>query len=314
MTGTNRKSKADGNIASWKFRLEDTINADPDAPKAGLKVIRVYLHSYGEDNPYPYAAMSTLMAKTGLTAPTIRATRDKLVELGYLVERGVSADGKAAGATMYELRNPREAYVQKLVEERLRTFRDEAKERMRSHRAKDAAADVTAKNFPNTDDDTEACVRKETFRMFGKKFSECYSKKFTPNTGNNSGDNTVGAAHAAPHEGKGSDNNIRGGGPLRGRPPTGDRDEYPAAEKNPNPAGSQKQDDERERVLQAFELVKRRLNILNDPKREFVSEFQAKLDAGEPLTEADMDRLWKVYDFAFPQDEAGLMAVTEIPF
>ena len=230
MTGTNRKSKADGNIASWKFRLEDTINADPDAPKAGLKVIRVYLHSYGEDNPYPYAAMSTLMAKTGLTAPTIRATRDKLVELGYLVERGVSADGKAAGATMYELRNPREAYVQKLVEERLRTFRDEAKERMRSHRAKDAAADVTAKNFPNTDDDTEACVRKETFRMFGKKFSECYSKKFTPNTGNNSGDNTVGAAHAAPHEGKGSDNNIRGGGPLRGRPPTGDRDEYPAGE------------------------------------------------------------------------------------
>lgn len=122
-----------------------------------------------------------------------------------------------------------------------------------------------------------------------------------------------GAAEAAPHNGKNAEDKLRGDG-LEGRPPTGDRDEYPAAEKNPNPAGSQKQDDERERVLQAFELVKRRLNILNDPKREFVSEFQAKLDAGEPLTEADMDRLWKVYDFAFPQDEAGLMAVTEIPF
>lgn len=39
-----------------------------------------------------------------------------------------------------------------------------------------------------------------------------------------------GAAKAAPPEGKGSDNNIRGDGPLKGRPPTGDRDEYPAGE------------------------------------------------------------------------------------
>lgn len=219
---SEHEKKDKSNLASWKFRLEDTINGDPDAPKAGLKVIRVYLNSLTDENPHPYAAMSVLMAKTGLSEATIRRTRKGLIDLGYMVKEGVSSDGKTAGATRYALRNPREKYVDNLVREKLKTFRDEAREQARIARAgSEPGDDVPLKNDPHTADVTEAMSPQKMNPMSPSKMKGMSPSKMNPNTVLSPGNNTVGAAQAAPLEGSDSNSNrgeredtFTGGDPL----------------------------------------------------------------------------------------------------
>jgi hypothetical protein len=95
-------------LATWKFRLENTVLGDPLAPKDGLKIIRVYLDEVRDWNSRPYASTIDLRAKTRLPERAVLDTRKALVHLGYLVPRGKHT----SGTIRYEVRNPRAEEVE----------------------------------------------------------------------------------------------------------------------------------------------------------------------------------------------------------
>ncbi|MND69450.1 hypothetical protein D3C80_609260 [compost metagenome] len=93
-------------IGTFKFRLENTINGDPEAPKQGLKVMRTYL-DFMSSAKIAYRSATDIAAETGLSFDTIRETRNALVKLGYMRERGK----EASGAILYEIKNDRAPIV-----------------------------------------------------------------------------------------------------------------------------------------------------------------------------------------------------------
>ncbi len=132
----------DESYFAWKIRLENTVNGDPEAPKAGLKLIRAYLEYASEANN-PYRSMDDLVAETGLDERTIGRTRDRMVSLGYMVNAGRSS----SGVDIYELRNPRAEFVLQHVEAKAKELREKKAAKKKSARSTGGKAEnVPGKN------------------------------------------------------------------------------------------------------------------------------------------------------------------------
>lgn len=93
----------DTSSATWKFDFEDTVNADPLAVGACLKVLRVYLNFASKSKPEAFCSTTELMLRTGSSKPRILRAKATLERLGYLVPMYVTDEG----STMYRLVNCR---------------------------------------------------------------------------------------------------------------------------------------------------------------------------------------------------------------
>lgn len=103
MTAKTRKpkKKKDTSLATWKFDLENTVNADPRLGPACLKIVRAYLDFMGDINAAPYLSLVHLRALTALTEHTIIKARRELVNEGYFKEAGKTS----SGAIRYQIVN-----------------------------------------------------------------------------------------------------------------------------------------------------------------------------------------------------------------
>ncbi|MBB3298090.1 hypothetical protein FHT72_001072 [Rhizobium sp. BK077] len=127
------------NHATWKFELENTINADPQCDGECLKIVRAYLDFMGSADTCPYRSLIELRVATRLAKGTIISRRKKLVKLGYFTPAGVTSDG----VQRYRIVNARENHVlehQTAFREYLRERDAEEKEMERRKRKTKAAA------------------------------------------------------------------------------------------------------------------------------------------------------------------------------
>lgn len=106
-SGRKKNGKKDTNFATWKFQLENTVNADPKLGPACLSVVRAYLDWMGSPDTRPFLSIIHLRVLTSLTEHTIIRARRELEATGYFIP-----DGKnSAGATRYKIINAGEARV-----------------------------------------------------------------------------------------------------------------------------------------------------------------------------------------------------------
>ncbi|MBX5008761.1 hypothetical protein HJB67_01995 [Rhizobium lentis] len=132
-------------FATWKFQIENTVNADPLADGACLQVLRAYLDFMPSVDARPYRSLIDLQVATSLAENTIIDRRRKLVKLGYFKRAGKTSDG----AVRYQIVNARESIVldhQIISRETLRRLEAEKKEKKRCRRRRPDAPDALADN------------------------------------------------------------------------------------------------------------------------------------------------------------------------
>ncbi len=101
MVARKPKKKKDTSFATWKFDLENIINADPRLGPACLKIVRAYLDWMASPETRPFLSIGHLGIATALTNNTIIKARRDLEKYGYFVR-----DGKtASGAVKYRIVN-----------------------------------------------------------------------------------------------------------------------------------------------------------------------------------------------------------------
>jgi len=128
------QKKKDTSFATWKFDIENTLNADPLADGECLKIMRAYLDWMGTPDARPYLSLTSLRVLTGLADNTIGNRRRLLVKLGYFEESGKTS----TGATRYRIVNARKNLVldhQTVMREKLLEMEAEKKAVGRSKRA-----------------------------------------------------------------------------------------------------------------------------------------------------------------------------------
>ena len=102
------EAKASAAFVGWKFRLLDTINADPMADAYCLSVAMAYLHFLNRKTRCAYLSEVALTIRTGGPQPrTVRKAKQRLTDLGYLPPVGRTA----AGIVIYRFDNPRAELV-----------------------------------------------------------------------------------------------------------------------------------------------------------------------------------------------------------
>ncbi|MBB2678677.1 UNVERIFIED_ORG: hypothetical protein M2312_002181 [Rhizobium esperanzae] len=139
MKAPSPKEAKETSFATWKFQIENTVSADPQADGACLQVLRAYLDFMPSADARPYRSLIDLQVATSLAENTIIDRRQKLVKLGYF-----KVDGKTSGgATRYQILNARESIVldhQIVARETLRRLEAEKKEKVRLRRREKIAA------------------------------------------------------------------------------------------------------------------------------------------------------------------------------
>lgn len=128
------QKKKDPSFATWKFDIENTLNADPLADGECLKIMRAYLDWMGTPDARPYLSLTSLRVLTGLADNTIGNRRRLLVKLGYFEESGKTS----TGAVRYRIVNARKNLVldhQTVLREKLLEMEAEKKAVGRARRA-----------------------------------------------------------------------------------------------------------------------------------------------------------------------------------
>lgn len=97
----------DTSSATWKFDFEDTVNADPVAKGACLKILRVFLNFANKSDPRAFCSLADLMLLTGCTRPTVKRAIKTMVRLKYFEPLFVTE----GGSTMYKLVNVRKQLI-----------------------------------------------------------------------------------------------------------------------------------------------------------------------------------------------------------
>lgn len=120
----------DQNSATWKFEFEDTVNADPLAKGACLKVIRALLNFASPSDPKAYCSLPDLMLLTASSRPTVKKALKLLVQLKYLVPLYLTD----SGTMMYRLQNIRKQVIDDHLTISKQTLATERAERKRSAR------------------------------------------------------------------------------------------------------------------------------------------------------------------------------------
>lgn len=133
MAATRKKSKKVSSFATWKFELENTVNADPMTDGECLQILRAYLDFMGSPDARPYRSLIDLRVATSLSENTIIDRRKRLVKLGYFRPDSTTSDG----ATRFQIVNARVNLVldhQTISRETLRELEAKKKERTRQKR------------------------------------------------------------------------------------------------------------------------------------------------------------------------------------
>ncbi len=128
-----KKAKKDTSFATWKFDLENTVNADPLADGPCLKLMRAYLDWMSSPDTRPYLSIISLKVSTSLHEGAISRARALLVKLGYFVPDGTTS----TGAVRYKIVNARRNVVldhQLAARETLRELEAEKKKKVREKR------------------------------------------------------------------------------------------------------------------------------------------------------------------------------------
>jgi len=102
-----KKAKKDTSFATWKFNLENTVNADPMTDGSCLQLVRAYLDFMSSPDIRPYQSIINLKVATGLHEGAISRARALLVKLGYFTPDGTTQ----TGAVKYKIVNARENIV-----------------------------------------------------------------------------------------------------------------------------------------------------------------------------------------------------------
>lgn len=137
MAARKPKKKKDTSFATWKFELENTVNADPLTDGACLQVLRAYLDFMGDAHDRPFLSICNLKVATALHEGAIVRARKKLIALGYFVKAGYTS----AGATRFQILNSRFNIVldhQTIARETFKRLEAEKKEKERSKRKSSA--------------------------------------------------------------------------------------------------------------------------------------------------------------------------------
>ena len=128
-----KKAKKDTSFSTWKFNLENTVNADPRLGPACLKIVRAYLDWMASPTATPYLSIIHLRVVTSLAEHTIIKCRRELEQEGYFVPAGKSS----AGAIMYKIVNAGENRVlDHIIEAREKLLDSEAYKKQRERRKK----------------------------------------------------------------------------------------------------------------------------------------------------------------------------------
>lgn len=101
MAARKPKKKKDTSFATWKFELENTVNADPRLGPACLGVVRAYLDWMRDQDATPWLSIGALSIATSMAENTLRQARRQLEKEGYFVPAGKSS----SGAIMYRIIN-----------------------------------------------------------------------------------------------------------------------------------------------------------------------------------------------------------------
>ena len=128
-----KKPKKDTSFATWKFDLENTVNADPLCDGNCLKLLRPYLDFMGSPKIRPYLSIISLKVATGLHDGAIVKARRTMETVGYFVRDGYAS----SGAVKYKIVNVRRNLVldhQTIKRETLKRFEAEKKEKERQKR------------------------------------------------------------------------------------------------------------------------------------------------------------------------------------
>lgn len=131
MPRKSKTAKKDTSFATWKFELEDTVNADPLCDGSCLKLVRAYLNFMSDPNSRPYASILSLKIATSLHEGAIVKARRTLEKLGYFIKDGFTS----SGAVKYRIVNSRRNVVldhQAISQETLKRLQTEKKEKERS--------------------------------------------------------------------------------------------------------------------------------------------------------------------------------------
>jgi hypothetical protein len=130
-------AKAATGHASWKFRLLETVNADPKTDPFCLAVVSAYLSFTNRERREAYLSENDLRARTGglkgIQPATLRKAKRKLQQLGYMTPMGKTS----AGIILYRFDNPRADIVAEhmiLTAETLKDLDAEKKARERQRR------------------------------------------------------------------------------------------------------------------------------------------------------------------------------------
>jgi hypothetical protein len=127
----------DTSSATWKFKFEDTVNADPRAKGCCLKVIRVMLNFASKSDPTAFCSLPDLMLLTASTRPTVKKALKILIQLGYLDPQYVTE----GGSMMYRVVNARQQIIDdhlRIAKQSLAFERADRKKRDRkAHRGKE---------------------------------------------------------------------------------------------------------------------------------------------------------------------------------
>lgn len=125
------QGEKDTSSATWKFEFEDTVNADPLAKGACLKVLRVYLNFCTKAKPEAFCSLPTLMLLSGSSKPRVLRAKATMEQLGYMVPLYVTDEG----SMMYRLVNARKDAIAEHIHIGRETLAAEKRERKRRERS-----------------------------------------------------------------------------------------------------------------------------------------------------------------------------------
>ncbi len=134
-----RDQEADKQSAAFKFKLMETVNADPMLQACDLKVVNAYLRFLKWPKKTSWVPSARLRAMTGLCESTIAKSRRRLCEVGIFREFRMRGNVK-----VFIVQNPREDVVREHIELLAENNRDREADRRKMRRL---LSNVTAKTI-----------------------------------------------------------------------------------------------------------------------------------------------------------------------
>ena len=180
-------------LAAFKFKLVETVAADPrlsKAPCASAIVVLMSFVTIDKRTLKPttaYASITTLMAKGGMKRTAATDARRLLVKEGYLEPTGSKTKD---GCVKYRLANPNAERVQMHVHEAMEYWQECAAERRADERRKRAGQHDVVPEYDTTENTCGASGQHDVV----PEYDTNYLREYLSGLGNEKKDNLQGSS------------------------------------------------------------------------------------------------------------------------